>query len=344
MVLFAPGRAAAQKAEVFIYYANENSPDETELANYRTIIEWLRTSSTELAQDTADSLERDVRLFSAAVDLETETIRRMFPKSETQADAVIFTNRLVREGKYLVFRRGDRKFREVKIEPPRFENYIVTSNPLCDPEVFARMLHEVAQQFNPAERRFVLVTKSHGSKLMSLTPRLAVRFQETSRDEILAVVERRIPKDRTPSWVGKLGTKKETYLAVLANAGRLDGMKFRLVCMESCDGGMSDELKAQLPENVERLCVIDKYSANYINLLYGDILQQDFATATLADVVNRFLSSKFTVIAHKVLVSQQPSSGAASWLTRYGLVCLVPLFVWISLVVVWRYRARKKRG
>jgi hypothetical protein len=86
---------------VLVYYANETAPDETESHNYETFIRWLETSHVEKARNTAESLRRDMRLFRAAVDLETYTLRHMLPGSGSRAGAVLFTNRLVRSGKFL---------------------------------------------------------------------------------------------------------------------------------------------------------------------------------------------------------------------------------------------------
>jgi hypothetical protein len=328
-----PGLGQGQKPEVLIYYANETAPDQAEGRNYETMIAWLVSSTCEKPQKCAESLRRDVRLFPAAVDLETYTIRHMLPASSSAAGAVLFTNRLVRSGKFLLFRPGWEEFQEAAFAPPQFDNYILTSNPLCVEEVFAAVLGEVAKRFDPGRHDFVLITKSHGSKTMSLVPRLAVRHEETSREEVLDVVEGTLPESQRPSWVGRLGVTKERYLTVLEAAGTNQGMVFPLVVMESCDGAIDERLQARLPANVRALCVIDRYSATYINLLYGDILQQDFAHATLAGVMRRFTSTKFTMVDHA------PTRSPA--VTGPRLACLLyyaPLAGWALAVAFFTAR------
>jgi hypothetical protein len=159
--------------EVLIYYANENDPDEAELANYRTIGGWLRETKDKKLVQLADSFDRDMKLFPAAVRAEREVFRRRLAQWPDGPGAAMLTNAAVRRGKFWVFRPGADDFEEVSCRVPRNENFILASNPLCDPQGFLACLSEVARHFDPAEHEFVLVTKSHGNPAMAMTPRVA---------------------------------------------------------------------------------------------------------------------------------------------------------------------------
>ena len=111
-LLFLPGfartvaaRAAADQPtsppEVLIYYANETSPDAVELRSWETILDWLRRSERPEAAKIVGQLECDAKEFPAAVDRELAAFRERLPGFRTGTSAVVFTNRLVRDGKYL---------------------------------------------------------------------------------------------------------------------------------------------------------------------------------------------------------------------------------------------------
>jgi hypothetical protein len=138
---------------------------------------------------------------------------------------VVFTNRLVREHKYLILRPSQPP-EEFPIEPLPSDNLVLASNPLARADMFARCLQEAADRFDPARHRFILVTKSHGNAKMSMTPRLVVRAEETNREELLAVAANEIPDQDLPAWAERrIGVTKDEYFTTLRDSGRRQGLR-----------------------------------------------------------------------------------------------------------------------
>jgi len=318
-----PGRRAA---EVLIYYANENSPNEAEARNYATISDWLRSTENQKLRKLAESLDRDMRQFPAAVDAEIVVFRGSLPKWQGGGGAVL-TNRLVRSGKFLVWRPGQTGFEEVPIAVPATDHLVLAANPLSRPEVFALALREIGRQFDPARHEFVLVTKSHGSRKMALTPRLVVRAADVSREELLAFAAGERPAGGPPSWAERVGIPRPQYFALLAEAGT-EGMRFPLVFTESCEGVLDQELKVQLPENVGRMYTTGHEEARYQNLDYPRVFERCGEGVTLAESLEEQLAASFPGITR--------SADAANRTWRM-LYCL-PLVLWLGWLVAryWR--------
>lgn len=244
----------AAKPEVVIYYSNETSPDQRESQNYETITHWLSSSGEAPALKVVGQLTRDLREFPMAVDQETDALTHS--RGADPRAVIIFTNRLVRSGKFLVKETGPAK--DTAIPPPKFISYILTSNPLASPETLQLALTETAKLFDPKLFDFVLITKSHGTSKLALTPRLAVRAEETNQQQLLALLRDENGNHEDVPWIrNRLGIPKEELFSILNNAGKKDGMFFRLVFLESCSSELSQsdtpQTAIQMPTNVASL-------------------------------------------------------------------------------------------
>jgi hypothetical protein len=248
----------------------------------------------------------------------------------------IFTNRLVRQGKCLLWKHGWEDVLEIAYPAPTDPNHILTSNPLSRPDSLREVLAFVAGQFDPQKYDFVLITKSHGSTTKAITPRLTVRAEETSRAELLRVASEQIADDELPEWAGRLGISKAEYFAILNEARQRHGMHFSLVYMEACNANTEEVRQQQLPANVDRLMYL-RDDANYINLLYADILQGMARGDRLSDAVTRNLPSKFLVLSNGVDGASDSSNGLSMPLWAY----FIPLIVWMAWVL-WRLWMKKR--
>ena len=316
---------AGRRKEVLVYYANETAPEGQEAANYDTIIGWLKTGDDEKHAEIAAQLERDRRVFAAAIDVETNALMCEIPDLEDGPQAVIFSNRLVREGKCLVWRRGWEGFDETDFPAPQHENYIVAANPLSHSDTMKDVLAFVADQFDPREHEFILVVKSHGKRDKALTPRLAVRAEETGRKELLRVAADRVGTGELPEWAGKLGMSKHDFFSILGQST----LHFSLVDWEACSALTEEVRPERLPDNVARL-LLTSQDTHYINHLFADLLCNLNEGDRLSDAMTRNLPSKFVILSKNGSALARPSS-IPSW------TYFVPLGLFI-LWVLWQWR------
>jgi hypothetical protein len=186
------------KREVFIFYANETGCSQDELQNYKTVIGWLRSANHHKARTIAAQLETDLNSFPARVNAEIGTICDRLPKTSPNLSGVLFSNHLARSGKFLVLRAGAQAFEEASISLGDSDDPVLKSNPLSNRLAMRRAFREVANRFDPQHHDFILVTNSHGSPIMAVTPRLGVWHKHTNRDELLSVVRQELAEDDMP--------------------------------------------------------------------------------------------------------------------------------------------------
>ena len=95
-----------------------------------------------------------------------------------------------------------------------------------------------------------------------------------------------------------------------------------------------------MPRNVDRLLVI-REKANYINILYADILQGMHAGDRLADALPRNLPSKFVLLGRDLPLPPPPGTSTARSVPLW--VYFSPLGLWIAWVIwQWGPWGRKK--
>jgi hypothetical protein len=247
---------SAKKPEVVIYYANETAPDERELRNYSTITSWLKSSGTPQALKVADQLARDLNEFHLAVDQEVQSLTSSKNVDGNPVAIAIFTNRIIRNKQFILKTKESPKSTSRTFETPNFSSYILTSNPLSDAASFKLALDKVVQLYDPNKFEFVLITKSHGVGDLALTPRLAVRAEESSPEELLKLVgDDNTGTENLPAWAKhRLGIQKTELMSILEDEGKRNGMFFRMVFLESChsefDTTTTTAHSVSMPHNV----------------------------------------------------------------------------------------------
>lgn len=321
----------ACKTDVLIYYANETAPRDAELESWETIIGWLDSSADPKLNKIAGQLRNDQRVFPDIVDRKVVTLRKQMPDAPAELTAVVFTNRLVRESKYLVFQGDNREPVEGMIEAIPSDNFILTGNPLARAEMFARCLREVANRFDATKHNFVLVTTSHGNSKMAMTPRLCVRAAETTREELLAVGAGQVPEGELPSWAGRLGVTKDQYFDVLGQLGQEQGMQFALVFMLSCEGRL-DDVTVRPPKNAHKLYMTGSKKAALGSVDYANVLARHDGSMPLWQLFEEELASLFPEL---VRGHGSPNVRGTPWhTTGYWL----PLTLWLTCWVWQRQR------
>lgn len=316
-----------EQERVLVYIANENAPEGAEQENYEEVLNWLRSDGREKAARTVTSLDSDRHLFPQVVDLEVSLLTDRPDRRSALSGLVIATNRLLRSGHCLVYQKGGKKTQEMEIPfSTDHKNLVLNANPVSRPEILSQLLTLIADQFDPATHRFVVVFKSHGSAAKVLTPRLTVQSHETSEEEILKLLNEEVAEEQLPVWIDQLGVSKSEFLDLLATAGNVDQMQFELVFLEACNATAHDFSLEELPENVEQFLFIHG-SANYQNLLYEDVLcdgSEDLAQAMLDAA-----SAKFVLIDR---------NASPHWMDERVLY-LLPLVLWIAWLIACRQQS-----
>jgi hypothetical protein len=242
---------------------------------------------------------------------------------------VVFTNRGVRSGRFWILRPGAGRVENVAMDAPRYDNLILASNPLTTAESLARCLHEVVRRFPADRHQYVLVAKSHGSEVLALTPRLVVRSDDVSREAFLTFANATEPVASAPAWAKRLGTTREAFFAVLADAGQTAGMRFPLVFVESCQGVLDSELKLQLPRNVGRFYTTGWELARYRNVDYAAVFQRCEQGASLAAALEEQLAAKYPGITR-----------SSFWQPWHFAIFSAPFLAW-SVWIVARFLVRR---
>lgn len=319
-------------AEILIYYANETALDAADSESWDTIIGWLETSDNPEVSKIADQLRRDRAEFHVAVDHDVDAFQTHLTSTKGPLSVVAFTNRLVREHKYLILRPSQPP-EESSIEPPASDSLVLAANPLARADMFARCLQEAADRFDPARHRFILVTKSHGNAKMAMTPRLVVPAEETNREELLAVAADEIADQDLPAWAARrIGVTKDEYFTALRDAGRRQGMQFALVFMESCHGVL-DQTRIRVPENVQRLYMTGNEQTEYKNVEYADLLREFDGSVAFSQLMDDALAPKFPT-----LVRGEETPGTFWGSPWHVTLWWIPLAIWFA----W-YISRRRR-
>ncbi|MBN67882.1 MAG: hypothetical protein CME32_01200 [Gimesia sp.] len=299
----------AAEREVVIYLANETVPTAEERQNYETIIGWLSSDPSPKTEHIVSSLDHDLKRFQVAVDFEAGDLELNLPRQEALAGAILLTNQSIRSQKCLIWEAEEKMVRETPVSfNGSHENFILAANPVTQSDVLKSVLIFVASKFDPQQHRFVLLIKSHGSGTKLITPRLAVRAEETSRNEILKIANSELSENELPLWTDRLGITKSAFLEILTEAGTQQGMNFSLVFLEACNTMQHEFTGDDLPPNVQQLLLI-RDRANYVNILYADVLQRQKEAGSFSQALLTDLPDKFTLIDHDT----QPGETTAWW-------------------------------
>ncbi len=311
------------KGEVLIYYANETAPDALEYKNYQTIISWLNTSHDKEAEKVASQLKSDSTEFQSSVDEEVEEIKRAFQLKNIStgqvAGAVIFTNRLSREGHFLILTPGMNGLSTGDLLRPRSDNIIEDSNPLATAAGLKMALSRAAATFDPHKYWFILVTKSHGAKELALTPRLSVIANGTNQKELIEILNNEDTITHPlPNWIKhRLGTSKERYFELLEEAYSEYGMQFPIVFMESCES------------SIEKLDNEKRLSLNSVGLLFSTEGSTPYRLLNYSILLNHFDENESLHEKFKNYLSHNQSKRTSAQKALYfsPLLCVFILFL-----------------
>lgn len=311
--------AIRQKKVVLIYYANDTyAPHEEEPAqkNRDTLLRKIRASAaSNLPKEKKDRLEKT----AARISDDWVTFRRtVIEESDFLKTNVCRENNRLGMG-LAIFRnsdndvyRRDEYLRDLKwswcspdgssdpnarFQIPSFrDDFRYQSQPLSHKSVFKKALEEVFKVFPPGLYRYILITKSHGSSEMALTPHLTADVSAIPEAEIWSAIADRAGgvaglgnnkdetptlgnnKDETPTLnevnivlgsapppAGRTlpqpaGVTKRDYIQILYDFGGQNprqGMFFPLVFMESC----KSDLKLSRDEDLAS--VLREHEGNY---------------------------------------------------------------------------------
>lgn len=205
------------KTEVLVYYANETAPSGEEATNYNRMIAALEKHSK--TRFIAERLSKDTHLFPLIVDEETKDLKEFLCSKKNKAGTalIIFTNRGVRNGVIEYCRNGE----AVKTLKYDFMAYLTKNdtgiegdfraenNPLANLKALERALEIVRWKFIPTKYLYSLVTKSHGNATHFLIPRLLVRTDKISAEEIADELVAKLPEsdDEESSPYASISTK-----------------------------------------------------------------------------------------------------------------------------------------
>lgn len=212
------------------------------------------------------------------------------------------TMRYMRNLSWYSCRPGEKSFHQHSLSVPLFNEFPYDSQPFSNSASFEMALKSVKTEFEPQKHRFILITKSHGSKENALVPHLSVDLREKIRKEPKTVLEAiKLGANATTgldSWKAdtildsvdgllkskfdssrEKGISKIEYLRILNSLGQVAitagpppdaPMIFPIVLMESCKSDL------QFSQNNEIREVLDYYQEGYkgfkmfnVGLLYA---------------------------------------------------------------------------
>jgi len=173
---------------------------------------------------------------------------------------------------------------------PWFGDFRYDSQPLSHPSVFKQALEEVRNRFPPAKYRYILVTKSHGSAELAMTPNLVADISSITQQDLwksilthrdkagqgeLSDIKVAYPllssldgvNAALANYAGNgarpIGVSKLQYLETLVGLDRSisgEGMYFPIVFMESCKSDL------RLSTNPEIREALEQHTSSYAGL------------------------------------------------------------------------------
>ena len=280
---------------VLVFYANESTAG---TISQRAI----QSLSSDAGQaEIAERIQEDLKTFQASTDRYIRQIQRA--AEVTDLEAVIFTNRLARKGRYQLHRAeaaDDQEKSLASFDIPLTARQL--DQPLCDADVFRQALNCVAESFDPATHHVVLISYSHGSNKLALTnlvdakltnaqaPNSGTETQKrgdlgTTKSSNLGITRSsqlgtsKSSKLGSTGLVPRLGLSKATFLAGLRSVP----LRYSAVVLFSCDSSLPADLA--LPSHLRVLCTTN---ANGIG--YNDLALDRILTGPLTGLESRIVS------------------------------------------------------
>jgi hypothetical protein len=171
----------APKQQVLIYYANETRGDGQKL-----LAGWLRGSNDARLKKLGTRLTDDQKTFAATVKAEVEALGDVAGRGEKPFALIVFTNALAAEGKFLYRTADGDKFETGTIKLPKFVSPVLAAQPLSSPHTFAAALLAANKQFPADKHSYLLVSKSHGTGDVLVTPMVRRPMLAADKERVLA--------------------------------------------------------------------------------------------------------------------------------------------------------------
>ncbi|WP_406699573.1 hypothetical protein V5E97_11990 [Singulisphaera sp. Ch08] len=280
------------KRYAFIYYSNETSLGLRRRQLVAERIEQLRLSGEELANAIADRVEGDLLTFPQTTYRQVVEIERLLRDQGVAAHlagAVVFHNETASCGWYEVLRAGEYQSSKEPFRGATANHELLEASPLSSPIALSAALGEVARHFLPSDHEFILITRSHGTDVMAITPALIEATLDRAiagnakPDGTLDDSTEPLPLDSDSSNLGVydlgryflgafygiggkgmvlggpdeakvgVGITKEKYLDLLEDSGNDLAMHYSLVFMDSCGSEIPRELSREVPRNIRHL-------------------------------------------------------------------------------------------
>lgn len=260
LLAWAPSSAAyaqglqATPGHVVIYYANETTQRATRSENYTTVLSTLRNSTNPIAATIADSIVYDSKAFPAAVQRDADGL--LVAAKRWGFDLVVFTNTLVDDSRYLFYRHATKSLETRRFPAlPKTSNAILETSPLSRTDYFRAALLQVGSLYPSTLPDAILITNSHGSKDLALTPRVFADLSVANASELLELLDGPSPQGGgRPSWAVKQGTTKRDFWPVIADVSVRTGMQFSLVFRAACVSGVASwEEFRSIPDSVREI-------------------------------------------------------------------------------------------
>lgn len=287
--------AAEAGQTVLIHYVNETSPVGQEAADYAEAIENFKRVGTDHAQRIAKNLEREPANFRTAMDAERALlIERLTPKP-VSIPVCCFDNGMARNRYFEVLHTGSAEAEQVSFDIPVFENERLAANPLSTPVGLHSCLAAVTKRFPTDSCNFILVVKSHGSIDFSMSIQFPRLRELTQFENVVKALE----KPNELSAVTPLGTTKEQFFAVLADAGKQLKMQFKAVVLESCDGVLDHQTTQSLPRNIETFYASGNRKLEFQSIDYDQMLRGLRTSDEFVDQLDVTLSKSFVRMSHR---------------------------------------------
>lgn len=268
-LLWRAGDAEPTTRPVLVYLANETRPSAAGGRNAEIVEGWLRASGDPAAREAAERLAEDRAQFPAAVDRDVQALLGL-PGTALLAA----TNDSIRAG-CVWLRTGDDEQLASALPfpaPPASGDVVVDDSPLANRVVLKQLLGLVGERFPVERHHFIVLVKSHGVGELVLTPRLTVRHERSSPEDVLARVRGEVGAERVLD-----GVRRDELFEDVETAG----LPVRLLVLNVCGAGQG--LRAgDLPVNVRTVAAADD-SVGYDGLALED-LGQDPVGALLRQI------------------------------------------------------------
>lgn len=205
-----PDAAANSRREVVVYYANESAPDAREAALIERALAAVAAAHHPISERMLAGAATNLEELPRIVDEDVEALLRHTER------AVVFTNRLAREGRALVRRGGRAESVPFAFPRPAAGDVVGTSQPLSFPATLRAALETVLARFPAASHSLTLVVKSHGMPGKPLVAWGFGHLAELSPPELTALLdvaaERMRQREVASHAAGQPGTAREADL------------------------------------------------------------------------------------------------------------------------------------